>query len=849
MTIPKQNLHRTSAMASSKITIEPLRTILNTECKRNCTDTAVMGGLDKFLKKWSSKNRVTIASSPQLLAQFNELQFDSSIYTTWKPEQRKAWINKVLNWLVTIEEAYVTTPSTQVFALSPAGRDVTIGESYISTPHKSKNITANVKLSLDSPVTMVKGIAANIANKLARLRVKTIRDLLYLFPRRHIDYSQRKTIAELEIGQEQTALVTIWESKLTRFGYQQGTEVIVGDDTGNMRVIWFNQPYLAKKFHTNAQIILSGRVSEFRYTKQFENPEWEIIENQELIHAGRLVPIYPLTQGLYPRQMRTLIRRVIDEWVWQLPDFLPQDIKKSLQFPDLGAAITQAHFPDNIHSKAEARKRLAFDELLLLQLGVLSKKRDWQESQPGSPLNVNEEVVNKFLQSLPFSLTSSQKYVLEEILSDIKLSKPMARLLQGDVGSGKTIVAITALLIAFNNGCQGALMAPTEILAEQHFHSICSILSSVSQPKDVSANRCRFDNIYSKPLTFALLTGSLSEGEKENLRQKIQDGSIDIVVGTHALIQKGVEFHKLGLAVVDEQHRFGVLQRSALRQKGFNPHMLVMTATPIPRTLALTLYGDLDLSVIDEMPPGRQTIRTIWLKPEKRERAYDFLHRRINSGEQAFIICPLIEESESIEAKAAVTEHERLSKYVFPDLRLGLLHGKLPANEKEKIMRDFRDGNLDILVCTSVVEVGIDVPNATVMLIEAADRFGLSQLHQFRGRVGRGQKQSYCLLLAENPSPVGTERLRAIEKTHNGFQLAEKDLELRGPGEFFGTRQSGLPDLHMAKLSDIPLLELARAEAISLFKNDPDLCKPEHKLIAQELARVWAKPRRMELTA
>jgi len=415
----------------------------------------------------------------------------------------------------------------------------------------------------------------------------------------------------------------------------------------------------------------------------------------------------------------------------------------------------------------------------------------------------------------------------------------MSRLLQGEVGSGKTVVAVAALLVAADNGYQGALMAPTEILAEQHFHSIRQLLSRVSHKKDEQGNVCSYDGLFPRPVTLALLVGSLSEKEKENLHQRIQEGEIDIVIGTHALIQKAVEFCKLGLAVVDEQHRFGVLQRSTLRQKGFNPHILIMTATPIPRTLALTLYGDLDLSVIDELPPGRQAIRTRWLEPKYRSRAYDFLRRQIAAGQQAFIICPLIEESENIEAKAAVAEYERLSNEVFPDLRLGLLHGRMPANDKEGVMQSFRDGKLGILVSTPVVEVGIDVPNATVMLVEAADRFGLSQLHQFRGRVGRGEKQSYCVLLAENPSPEGRERLKAVEETQDGFELAEKDLELRGPGEFFGTRQSGLPDLRMARLSDTPLLELARNEAIALFHSDPGLKMSEHRLLAQEVGRVW----------
>jgi ATP-dependent DNA helicase RecG len=416
----------------------------------------------------------------------------------------------------------------------------------------------------------------------------------------------------------------------------------------------------------------------------------------------------------------------------------------------------------------------------------------------------------------------------------------MSRLLQGEVGSGKTVVATAALLMAVANDYQGAFMAPTEILAEQHFTTISQFLSRVGHLEKKEDYLHSYTGILSRPLIVALLIGAITDSRKRELQQYILDGDIDIIIGTHALIQKEVEFHRLGVAVVDEQHRFGVTQRSALRQKGFNPHILVMTATPIPRTLALTLYGDLDLSVIDQLPPGRQLIKTKWLQPRQRESAYAFIRRQATEGHQTFIICPLIEESEAIQAKAAIAEYERLSQEVFPELRLGLLHGRLAADEKDKVMRRFRSGELNILVATPVVEVGIDVPNATVMLVESADRFGLSQLHQFRGRVGRGQEQSYCMLLAQHPSEVGRERLDIIERIQNGFELAEEDLKLRGPGEFFGTRQSGLPDLRMAKLSDVALLELARSEAIKLFEKDPELKKPEHSSLAKELARVWS---------
>jgi len=400
-------------------------------------------------------------------------------------------------------------------------------------------------------------------------------------------------------------------------------------------------------------------------------------------------------------------------------------------------------------------------------------------------------------------------------------------------------VATAALLMAAANGYQGAFMAPTEILAEQHFSTICQILSGAGQLEQEEDNLRSYSGILSRPLTVALLIGAITQTRKRELQQLILEGDIDIVIGTHALIQQEVEFKKLGLAVIDEQHRFGVEQRSALRQKGFNPHVTVMTATPIPRTLALTLYGDLDLSVIDQLPPGRQTVKTKWLRPAQRESAYAFVRKQVAEGHQAFIICPLIEESEAIQARAATIEYERLTQEVFPELKLGLLHGRLSAADKERVMRRFYSGELNILVATPVVEVGIDVPNATVMLVESADRFGLSQLHQFRGRVGRGPEQSYCMLLAENPSQVARERLDVIENVQDGFQLAEEDLKLRGPGEFFGTRQSGIPDLRMAKLSDAALLEVARSEAERLFEKDKDLQKPEHKLLVKELTRVW----------
>ncbi len=813
-------------MTSPEIETEPLRTILNMESENGYADAVVIGGLDRYLVNWSRRTRSKI-TSPELLAHFDNLQLSDADYAAWNKRKRELCTKKILDWLAEVEQSLEASPL-------PMDRNV-------PPPFNNKLYTSSSsgEQGIDSPVTIVKGVKTNLAAKLGKLGIKTVRDLLYFFPRRYLDFSQRKNIAEVEVGEEQTVLAAVWESRIVKLGYNQGTEVTLCDETGCIRAVWFNQPYLARRFLTNTQLIVNGRVAVFKGQKVFESPEWEVIEDKESLNTSLLIPVYSLTRGLYTRQVRNLVKRVVDSWAPRITDFLSQEIRNRCQLLSLSEAITQAHYPSSYAMQIQARKRLAFDELFLLQLGVLSKKRDWQEGQPGNAFSIDKVMIDGFLSNLPYELTGAQKRVLKEILIDLQRTKPMSRLLQGDVGSGKTVIAIIALLASVTSGYQGALMAPTEILAEQHFHNISQLLSRFGNVEESQGGVYRCEGFFNRSVTFCLLTGKTSEKDKTVLRKGMYGGEIDLVIGTHALVQKGVDFNKLGLVVIDEQHRFGVLQRSALRQKGFNPHMLVMTATPIPRTLALTLYGDLDISVIEELPPGRQEIKTRWLDYDDRSKAYDFIRRQISAGYQAFIICPLVEESDTIEAKAAVAEHEYLVREVFPDLNVGLLHGRMPANEKDEVMQKFRDGRLHILVSTPVVEVGIDVPNATVMLIEAADRFGLSQLHQFRGRVGRGESKSYCLLLAERPSVEGRERLKWIEGIQDGFALAEKDLELRGPGEFFGTRQSGLPDLRMAKLSDVHLMELARNEALSIFSSDPGLESPDNHSLACELSRVW----------
>jgi ATP-dependent DNA helicase RecG len=804
---------------------ESLRKILELEKQRGFKDTAVIGGLDRFLVNWSAQAAAGFAS-PRRLARFKKI-FKGG-YAVMAPPKREAWIKEVIVFLDEKEEPAAPVTPVKAKAAPPVKK----------TPLPAKKPVPPAVQVLESPVTVVKGMGPVLAAKFGKLGVQTVRDLLYYFPHRHLDYSRLKKIAELAEGEEQTIIANVWQAQESRPGGRRSTEAIIGDETGNIRVIWFNQPYMVKTLSTNARIIISGRVTLFKGRLVFMSPAWELMEGQDFVHTARLVPVYPLTAGLFPRQVRRLMKDFVDVWSPQLPDFLPSTLKTRLNLLELPRAIAYAHYPDDEAAKDRARVRLAFDELFLLQLGVMTKKRKWQSSRPGTPLQTNTALLQRFLASLPFSLTAAQDRVLKEILADLDKAVPMSRLLQGEVGSGKTVVATAALLTAAANGFQSAFMAPTEILAGQHFGTICGLLAKLGTESG-EGNIKTFTGFMDRPLTVALLIGDAKAAGKKKVRQQVADGAIDIVIGTHALVQKGLDFSRLGLAVVDEQHRFGVEQRSALREKGFNPHMLVMTATPIPRTLALTLYGDLDLSVIGELPPGRPVVKTKWLRPDQRESAYAFIRKQVAAGRQIFILCPLVEESDSVAAQAAVAEYERLSSDIFPDLRLGLVHGRLSSKDKDAVMAQFRAGEMDVLVATPVIEVGIDIPNATVMLIESADRFGLSQLHQFRGRVGRGKEQSYCMLLAENPSEIGRKRLDIIENTRDGFKLAEEDLKMRGPGEFFGTRQSGLPDLRMAKISDVAILEMARNEAIKLFKDDPDMKREEHRLLAQEMARVW----------
>jgi ATP-dependent DNA helicase RecG len=536
------------------------------------------------------------------------------------------------------------------------------------------------------------------------------------------------------------------------------------------------------------------------------------------------------------------MNQVVTYWAPRLVDPLPDKVRRSANLMDLTTALSQAHFPDSWEDLKAAQQRLAFDEILMLQLGVLRQKFAWQEKS-AQVFEVDAHWLDTQIEQLPFTLTEAQQHAVEDIVSDLKSGQAMNRLLQGDVGSGKTIVAALAIAIVAREGAQAAVMAPTSILAEQHYQNMLRILAGVNP-----ALPTNLENEDTKPAPvlradeIRLMIGATPESEKAQIRQELENGQVKLLIGTHALIEAPVQFSNLKLIVVDEQHRFGVEQRAALRQKGDNPHLLVMTATPIPRSLALTVYGDLDLTVMDEMPPGRQPVGTYVLMPKDRERAYNLIHNQVKEGRQAFIIYPLVEESEKSEAKAAVEEYTRLQNDYFTHLRLGLLHGRMRPEEKDEVMTAFRNGEMDILISTSVVEVGVDVPNATIMLIEGANRFGLAQLHQFRGRVGRGGEKSYCILIPDSPDAAENERLQVMTETNNGFILAERDLEQRGPGQFLGTRQSGFSELQVANLSDVHLIEKARRHAQAIFADDRDLTQPENQFLKAAMQRAWGKP-------
>ncbi len=684
-------------------------------------------------------------------------------------------------------------------------------------------VNRRIAPSLEQPLTSLAEVGIRKGEYLARLGVYTVRDILFYYPRDHIDYARQVNIRELKAGETVTLVGTVKRcqcfssprnSKLTIL------ELLLKDQTGQIRINRFFaghryshrgwQEQQKRKYPVGAVVAASGLVKESKYGLTLDDPELEVLAHPgdtiDSLTIGRVVPVYALTDGVGADMVRKAVIAALPA-ATLLKDPLPVALRKHYGLIQLSEAIANIHFPAESNALELARRRLVFDEFFYLQLGLLQRQQKARQIETSAVLTPKGQLVDQFYQLLPFDLTGAQKRVINDILNDLQKPVPMNRLVQGDVGSGKTVVAVVAILAAIQSGYQAALMAPTEVLAEQHYRKLVSWFNLLHLPVE-------------------LLTGSTPAAKRKQIHSQLETGELPLLVGTHALIQEKVNFQRLGLVVIDEQHRFGVGQRARLQQKGESPHVLTMTATPIPRTLALTLHGDLDVSQIDELPPGRQKIHTTALTGKERSHAYDLIRREVAQGRQVYIVLPLVEESEKLDVRAAVEEHQRLKESIFPQFQVGLLHGRMNSAQKDEAINQFRDNQTHILVSTTVIEVGVDVPNATVMLIENAERFGLSQLHQLRGRVGRGAAKSYCLLMSSSKTETARQRLKVLEQSQDGFFISEMDMRFRGPGEVLGTRQSGLPDFTLASLvEDQEVLELARQAAEKVIARDATLSR------------------------
>ncbi len=789
--------------------IEIIKNVFELEKKKNFNNSAVAGGLKNF-KKFLEKIADNSLISSDILNKMSEV-FTS--YEGLNLVDRELAINSLLTLLDQLDRSVLTTPP-HLPCVAINSKDT----------NESETVVAQDK-ALYADIQTIVGIGQKNSKLYNKLGIFTVYDLLRYYPRRYQDYSHLKPINKLNFGDEMTVIGTLTQELATRISKNKRlkiTEAVITDGTGSLRIIWFNRPFLSKQLHMGISIVVSGKVDVYLGRLILNNPEWELLD-QEQLHTNRIVPIYPLTAGISQKMLRKTINHNLIFWSKRVKEYLPADLLTQEKLPSITDAITQIHFPENDDKLSLAKKRFAFEEIFFLQLGVMIQKSDWIKAFAKKyPLSEDNKKI--IVQSLPYELTNAQKKAIDDISADLMLGNPMNRLLQGDVGSGKTIVARFAIEAIISNGAQAAVLAPTSILAEQHYRTLSALL--------ISSGSANADEV-------ALLIGSTPQKERKALLENLSSGKTKLIVGTHALLEDPVVFNNLQLAVIDEQHRFGVDQRNQLKQKGNSPHLLVMTATPIPRSLALTIYGDLDVSVIDEMPIGRLPVETLLLQPGERDKAYGLIREQIRNGFQAFIVYPLIEGDDEEDYSAAVNEYERLSRTIFPELRLGLMHGKLKPVEKDKVMQGFRDKEYDILVSTTVIEVGVDIPNAVIVLIEGADHFGLAQLHQIRGRVGRNSDRSFCLLIPENESGVENERLQAMVHSNNGFELADLDLKFRGPGEFLGTQQSGYVALRFANITDLPMIERCRGQAQKIFLDDPDLNKSIYQLLYQELRLHW----------
>ena len=805
-----------------------LRNLLKLEIQTRWRERAFAGGVAAFSERWAADARAD-SVQPGLLQEIVERL---TRYADAESDERERLLNALLGLLDEPPPPDPALENVDRFGRAAARQPKTIvaegqgdaGPVYQASPQSGD--APEPPDVLVRPITDLKGIGVKRAEQYSRLAIETVADLIWHLPHRYDDFSRVRPIADVEEGESLSIVANLRGFDERKFAYKKEIlQALFSDGSGTVRTTWWNQSWMRKRLTIGKTYRLSGVVGLYMGHKTLENPIFEEI-GPSVVNDGPILPVYGLTSGLRSSDVSRQVQEALKLGLPSLHDPLPETLRRHYDLIPLTDALRQIHSPETSERLDNARKRIIFDDFFYLQLGVQRRRQEIQHFNAAA-MTVDDILLANYLTALPFALTGAQQRTLDEVRQDMGRQVPMSRLIQGDVGSGKTAVAAGAMLIAAANGYQSALLAPTQILAEQHFRGLRNLLEGVEL---AGGNRP----------AVTLLTGRITGQKREAALAGIADGSVQIVVGTTALIQENVAFANLGFVVVDEQHRFGVGQRAAARDKGREtavPHLLVMSATPIPRSLALTVYGDLDVSVIDEMPPGRTPIKTKRFPPTERERLYGFVRRQVHQGRQAYIIYPLVEESEMLDVGAAVDAHARLTEEIFPDLRVGLLHGRLKGAEKDEVMRSFAGGDLDILVSTSVVEVGVDVPNATLMLIEDAERFGLAQLHQFRGRVGRGEYESYCALISRVKGGAQAERLNALAETTDGFILAEKDLELRGPGDFLGTRQSGLPDLKMANLSDTATLHLAQEAAQDLLRQDPDL--DNYPLVQEKVEQFW----------
>ena len=836
--------------------LETLVKILRLEREQRCSDTAVEGGLGAYSRVWEpdARRQARNGEQQQLV---DELRALMQRYSSTEQQQERAgqvqyMLDRILSRVPSRSQRAGGTTSRKTSQRGNPRRERRQGRDRGERPQGQSRRTVRATMpdleqrktlqrpprrprvpqdaeavdktqgELKQPVTALKGVGERRAEAFARLGLRSLGDLLYFLPRRHDDYRQVCYIGKLEPGMQATVIGEVEKTGVRLVaGGRRDFHLTLQDESGQLDAVFFGQRWLGSQIKPGDQIVLSGHTAEWGSRLRMSGPEWEPLETENL-HTVGLVPVYALTEGLQQRSLRRMMRDFVDDLTGRLPDYVPEATRERTELADLGWALQQAHFPDGPDHLRHARDRLVFDELLQLQLAVLESRREWQAS-PADALSISDDQL-KALQSVLFSfnLTASQLRAVADIRADMAEPVPMNRLLQGDVGSGKTAVAALALALTVLAGKQGALIVPLSVLAEQHYRTLSATLARMPDER--------------RPRV-ALLTGATPAAERATILEELASGALDVVIGTHALIQEGVNFHDLGLAIIDEQHRFGVQQRKSLRGKGRNPHLLMMTATPIPRSLALTIHADLDLTVIDELPPGRKPVQTTIIEPVARERVFSFVAAELARGRQAFIVHPLVEESQRIDTRAATQAYEELVQ-VFFRYRVALLHGRLSATEKDEILASFARGDHDVLVTTSVAEVGVDVPNASVMVIEGANRFGLAQLHQFRGRVGRGEHASTCLLIPDRDEETANERLEALVNISDGFRLAELDWEQRGPGDLVGTRQSGGSLMQLADFISPQLVALAQREARTINAEDPALALPQHELLARRVSRL-----------